>query len=328
MVEWYEPDSWLTKLFDAHLSTFLLTLVVAFGLPLLLHLWLYRHRTPINTAAFVLAGPSGAGKTSLLTAVRIRAQNPHLEPLHQKRHSHQLHHQLTTHRPPQLETGRPLATHPSQTSHRSILALPEAFVPFSARYRSVNDPTNVRTRQLSLTDTPGHGKLRGGAFAAALAAPTAKNLRGVVFLVDAAALASPAGLSDAAEFLHDVLLTLQKRYTSAKTSKATAVTPVLIAANKLDLFTALPPQLVRAHLEQEIEKVRIARAKGILDVGMSEDSVGEDHEWLGLGGESKFEFKHMEEMNVPVEVVGGSVKGEDGDGPDVKGWWEWIAHQM
>ncbi|KAF9632416.1 hypothetical protein BFW01_g3278 [Lasiodiplodia theobromae] len=295
MVEWYEPDSWLTKLFDAHLSTFLLTLVVAFGLPLLLHLWLYRHRTPINTAAFVLAGPSGAGKTSLLTA---------------------------------LETGRPLATHPSQTSHRSILALPEAFVPFSARYRSVNDPTNVRTRQLSLTDTPGHGKLRGGAFAAALAAPTAKNLRGVVFLIDAAALASPAGLSDAAEFLHDVLLTLQKRYTSAKTSKATAVTPVLIAANKLDLFTALPPQLVRAHLEQEIEKVRIARAKGILDVGMSEDSVGEDHEWLGLGGESKFEFKHMEEMNVPVEVVGGSVKGEDGDGPDVKGWWEWIAHQM
>ncbi|KAL0261763.1 hypothetical protein SLS55_003194 [Diplodia seriata] len=294
MVEWYEPDSWVTKLFGAHLSTFLLTLVVAFGLPLMLHLWLYRHRTPINTAAFILVGPSGSGKTSLLTA---------------------------------LETGRAIPTHPSQTSHRSILALPEAFIPFSARYRSVNDPTNARTRQLSLTDTPGHGKLRGGALASALS--TAKNLRGVVYLVDAAALAaSPAGLAEAAEFLHDVLLALQKRYTGAKTSKATAATPVLIAANKLDLFTALPPQLVRAQLEQEVEKVRVARAKGILDVGASEDSVGEEHEWLGLGGESKFEFKHMEEMNVPVEVVGGSVKGEDGEGPDVKGWWEWIAHQM
>ncbi|OJD37383.1 srp receptor beta subunit [Diplodia corticola] len=294
MVEWYEPDSWVTKLFDANLSTFLLTLVVAFGLPLLLHLYLYRHRTPINTATFLLVGPSGAGKTSLLTA---------------------------------LETGRPLSTHPSQTSHSSILALPEAFTPFSARYRSANDPTNSRTRQLSLTDTPGHGKLRGNALAAALA--TSKNLRGVVYLVDAAALAaSPAGLADAAEFLHDVLLALQKRYTGARTSKATQATPVLVAANKLDLFTALPPQLVRAQLEHEVEKVRVARAKGILDVGVSEDSAGEEHEWLGLGGESKFEFKHMEEMNVPVEVVGGSVKGEEGEGPDVKGWWEWIAHQM
>lgn len=71
MVEWHDPDSWVTKLFGAHLSTFLITLVVAFGLPILLHLYLYRHRTPINTAAFVLVGPSGAGKTSLLTAVSL-----------------------------------------------------------------------------------------------------------------------------------------------------------------------------------------------------------------------------------------------------------------
>lgn len=176
-------------------------------------------------------------------------------------------------------------------------------------------------------DTPGHGKLRAAAYAAALAAPTNKNLRGIVYLVDAAALASPAGLSEAAEYLHDVLLALQRRYTAAKTSKGPAATPVLVAANKLDLFTALPPALVRAQLEQEIEKVRTARAKGILDVGVSEDSVGEEHEWLGGGGESKFEFRQMEEMNVPVDVVGGSVLGED-DGPDVGGWWEWIAAQM
>ncbi|EOD43995.1 putative srp receptor beta subunit protein [Neofusicoccum parvum UCRNP2] len=294
MVEWYEPDSWVTKLFGAHLSTFILTLVVAFGLPLCLHLWLYRHRTPINTAAFVLVGPSGAGKTSLLTA---------------------------------LETGRPLPTHPSQTSLRATLILPDNHIPFSARYRSVNDPTNAKTRGLAVTDTPGHGKLRSAAFASALAAPINKNLRGIIYLVDAAALAAPEGLAEAAEYLHDVLLALQRRYTSAKTSKGPAATPVLVAANKLDLFTALPPQLVRAQLEQEIEKVRTARAKGILDVGASEDTVGEEHEWLGGGGEGRFEFKQMEEMNVPVEVVGGSVVGEE-DGPDVNGWWAWIAAQM
>ncbi|KAF4302691.1 hypothetical protein GTA08_BOTSDO09081 [Botryosphaeria dothidea] len=293
MVEWHDPDSWVTKLFGAHLSTFLITLVVAFGLPILLHLYLYRHRTPINTAAFVLVGPSGAGKTSLLTA---------------------------------LETGRPTPTHPSQASQRSILALPESFIPFSARYRSAHDPTNAKTRQLALTDTPGHGKLRAAALSSALGAASNKNLRGVVFLVDAAALADPEKLSDAAEHLHDVLLTLQKRYTGSKTSKGPATTPVLVAANKMDIFTALPPSLVRAQLEAEIEKVRTTQAKGILDVGVSEDSLGEEHEWLGGGGESRFEFKQMEEMNVPVEVVGGSVVGEDG--PDVKGWWEWIAAQM
>ncbi|EKG10130.1 hypothetical protein MPH_12730 [Macrophomina phaseolina MS6] len=293
MVEWYEPDSWVTKLFGPYLSTFLITLVVAFGLPILLHLYIYRHRTPVNTAAFILVGPSGAGKTSLLTA---------------------------------LETGRPIPTHPSQTSHRSILALPESFVPFSARYRSAHDPTNAKTRQLALTDTPGHGKLRDAALAAALAAASNKNLRGVIFLVDAAALADPAGLSDAAAYLHDVLLTLQKRYTGSKTSKGPAATPVLVAANKMDIFTALPPGLVRTQLELEIEKVRTARAKGILDVGVSEDSLGEEHEWLGGGGEGKFEFKHMEEMNVPVEIAAGSVVGEDG--PEVKAWWEWIAAQM
>ncbi|KAL1393185.1 signal recognition particle receptor beta subunit-domain-containing protein [Phyllosticta capitalensis] len=298
MVAWHEPDSWVTKLFGAHLSTFLITLVVALGFPVLLHLYLYRQRTPASPPAFLLVGPSGAGKTALVTS---------------------------------LETGRARETHPTQTTHKTALALHPDFTPFSARFRSVNDPTNDRNRRLALHDTPGHGKLRARTLqpSAIAAVP---NLAGVVYMVDAAAMADSGGagsaLSDAAEYLHDLLLVLQKRYTGNKTSRPPKPTPVLVAANKMDLFTALPAQLVRAQLETEIEKVRTARAKGVMDVAYNEeeDTGGDEKEWLGFGGEGKFDFKQMEELNVPVEVVGGSVSGEEG--PGVDGWWEWIAQQM
>ncbi|KAF2145270.1 uncharacterized protein K452DRAFT_316345 [Aplosporella prunicola CBS 121167] len=292
MVEWYEPDSWVTKLFGAHLSTFIITVLVAFGAPLLLHMYIYRQRAPASLPNFVLLGPSAAGKTALLTT---------------------------------LETGQPRDTHPTQAVHKATLTLPQDYTPFSARYRSVNDPSAVKGRQAYLTDTPGHGKLRSAATATMA---SAANLRGLVFVVDAAALASPAALSQAAEFLHDVLLALQRRYTSAKTSRGPKACPVLVAANKSDLFTALPAQLVRAQLEAEITKVRSARAKGILDVGVGEDAdaAAPDAEWLGDGGEGKFEFRQMEEVNVVVDVVAGSVTGEEG--PGVGAWWEWIAGQM
>ncbi|KAK8167719.1 signal recognition particle receptor beta subunit-domain-containing protein [Phyllosticta citrichinensis] len=298
MVAWHDPDSWVTKLFGAHLSTFLITLVVALGFPVLLHLYLYRQRTPASPPAFVLVGPSDAGKTTLVTS---------------------------------LETGRPRETHPTQTPHKTTLALHPDYTPFSARFRSANDPTNDRNRRLALHDTPGHGKLRARSLAAATYSAV-PNLAGVVYMVDAAAIANSGGagsaLSDAAEYLHDVLLVLQRRYTGNKTSRPPRPTPVLIAANKMDLFTALPAQLVRAQLEAEIEKVRVARAKGVMDVAYNEEEGdgGDDKELLGFGGEGKFDFKQMEELNVPVEVVGGSVSGQEGPGVDA--WWEWIAQQM
>lgn len=83
--------------------------------------------------------------------------------------------------------------------------------------------------------------------------------------MDAASLAEEAGLTDAAEYLHDVLLALQKRHTGAKTSKGPKDVPVLIASNKLDLFTALPPHLVRLQLEKALSSIRKSRAKGLKD---------------------------------------------------------------
>lgn len=45
--------------------------LVALTLPLLLHSYIYRTRAAINLPAFLLVGPSGAGKTSLLTLVGL-----------------------------------------------------------------------------------------------------------------------------------------------------------------------------------------------------------------------------------------------------------------
>ena len=174
-------------------------------------------------------------------------------------------------------------------------------------------------------DTPGHGKLRHHAFST-LSAPGA--FKGLIFVVDSAALSSPSGLTEAATYLHDVLLLLQKRHTGAKTSKGPVGLPVLIAANKLDLFTALPPQLVKKYLEEEITKIRSTRAKGLLDSGIGIEDHGEEREWLGEGGEGSFRFDQMQEAEIEVRIAGGNVLGEGADRARVEEWWTWIGENM
>ena len=152
-------------------------------------------------------------------------------------------------------------------------------------------------------------------------------------MVDAADISGASTSSDngaegrrqTAEYLHDILLLLQKRLTSSRSSKAPRELPVLIAANKLDLFTALPAPLVRTALEAEILEVRSSRNKGLLDsgIGMNDLDIGEEKEWLGDRGEGAFSFKQMEEAGVSVDVLGGNILG--GDGPDVEAWWAWIG---
>ena len=145
--------------------------------------------------------------------------------------------------------------------------------------------------------------------------------------MDAAALAEEAGLVDAAEYLHDVLLVLQRRYTGAVTSKTPTSIPVLVAANKMDLFTALPANLVQRQLEGAITEVRKGRAKGVRDAGAAlsggEDTGDEEVEWLGEGVEGAFEFGMLGESGVEVRVEGGSVGGEG-----VEGWWGWVGEQL
>lgn len=147
-------------------------------------------------------------------------------------------------------------------------------------------------------------------------------------MVDSAAVSSQQSLTETAEYLHDILLVLQKRHTLSKTSKDAPAVNVLVAANKQDVFSSLPPTLVKAKLEEEIGKVRITRSKGLLDsgIGMDEDlgtAAGADEEvnWLGEFGSKKFEFGQMEECGVEVVVNGGNVMGEGRDEGRVGEWW-------
>lgn len=211
------------------------------------------------------------------------------------------------------------------------VSLPITTVTASSQYRSVHDSSNQVHKKLLLADTPGHGKLRYHAFHSVI---KPQNLKGIIFVVDAADLSSNDSgavndsLRQTAEYLHDLLLLLQKRATNIRTSKGPSELPVLIATNKLDLFTALPAALVKTVLEAELSKIRISRNKGLLDsgIGMNDVDVGEEKEWLGDVGEGKFDFSQMEEFNVSVSVIGGNVLGADG--PNVKNWWDWIGSNL
>ncbi len=150
-------------------------------------------------------------------------------------------------------------------------------------------------------------------------------------MVDAADLSGGQGnegLRQTAEYLHDLLLLLQTRSTKAKSSRAPQELPILIAANKLDLFTALPAVLVKTSLESEITKIRTSRDKGLFDSGvdMNEMDAGEEKDWLGGSSDGKFEFSQLEEFNVPVTILGGNVVGPNR--PDVEKWWDWIGSNL
>ena len=151
-------------------------------------------------------------------------------------------------------------------------------------------------------------------------------------MVDAASLGETDGtLRDAAGYLHDVLFILQKRISSSGRSamKTTNAVPVLIAANKQDLFTALPSGSVRDKLETEIDRIRKSRSRGLMDASEGPNTGAEDDEILG-GDEAQgsFTFKLLEEeFGIHVDVVGGAVKA-DGEADILAGvrkWEEWIG---
>lgn len=178
-------------------------------------------------------------------------------------------------------------------------------------------------------DTPGHGKLRQHAIDR-ITNPA--NIIGLIFVLDAADL-SPTSTStteseqlrQTAEYLYEVLLLLQKKAFAKKSGQGPSKLPILIAANKQDLFTALPAPMVKNVLEAELTKVRSSRSKGLLDSGVGLNDMEEDREWIGGGGD-KFDFAQMEEAKVMVQVVGGSVIGSQG--PVVQPWWDWIGNNI
>lgn len=291
----------------------LLVTFITIALPLSLHVYWFYSASSKVLPSFLLIGPSGSGKTSLLTLV----SSLYIASGKRAKFS-------------QFEIGKPSPTHISQAPLSVECSLPVTIAATSNQYRSDNDPGAKLHRNFLLVDTPGHGKLRHFALESIV---NPQHLKGIIFLVDAASMGSSSGetgsnsLAEAADYLHDILLSLQKRILTGKASKDQTGMPVLIAANKLDLFTALPTKLVKTSLELELTKLRGTKSKGLLDSGIGMDDDLEDREILGGAGESKFDFSLMEEYHVPVEVAGGSVLSAYGTS-DVKEWWDWIGRHL
>ncbi|KAL4980028.1 signal recognition particle receptor beta subunit-domain-containing protein [Aspergillus desertorum] len=304
-----------TKLLEGSPLSIAVAVIITIGVPILLHFIFYRTVASPPSRNFLLLGPSGAGKTALLTLLESKssfAAKP---------------------------TSKP--THTSQTSTVVTVRLPISVPIGSNKYRSAND-TSLKESQRNPTkyrvkDTPGHGKLRGSrGLSELLSMSTTKDtktkLRGVLFMVDTAAISETEALRDTASYLYDVLLILQKRalQQGKSSAKAAAEIPVLIAANKQDLFTALPPGSVREKLEAEMNRIRKSKSKGLADASAAAgESEGEDDILGSYDLKDMFSFKAFEdEIGVKVDVVGGAVKGDDdGDevGAGVRKWEEWVG---
>jgi signal recognition particle receptor subunit beta len=78
-------EAWLTWAFSPTISAIIATLLVATLLPIIIHFYLYNTaKSGSSIPTFLLIGPSGAGKTSLLTLVSHRAHPAQIE--HEQRH--------------------------------------------------------------------------------------------------------------------------------------------------------------------------------------------------------------------------------------------------
>lgn len=289
----------LTKFVDYIMTpsapVFIIGGLIVLLMPLLMHFWLTQSATYTVLPSVLLAGPSGAGKTSLHTLFERRTSASE--------------------------------THTSQTPASIELAVSESR---TSSYRDDLDATGATAVRFLLIDTPGHGKLRRHALGRLAPEAVQKHkLKAVVFVVDAAALSEPNVLADTAAYLYDVLLRLQKRMGSTKTSKAPYAIPVLVAANKTDLFTALPAKLVKSNLEKELGRIRRTRSKGLLDSGVGTDEIAaggdEADDWLGEYGSDEFKFDQMREFDIYVDVEAGAVLG---DKPDVDKWWKWVGKKL
>ena len=129
-------------------------------------------------------------------------------------------------------------------------------------------------------------------------------------------------MQDAVFYLYTMLLKLQKHLGLSRKPTSPKKMPVLIAANKMDLFTAMPITDVKIALEEELSRLRAQSTQNLLDSASQEDSGSvSEHVLLGDNDKLHFEFSQLHEFNIEVKLLGGSVCE---DRPDVESWSSWL----
>lgn len=232
----------------------------------------------------------------------------------------------------------PRKTHTSEKNSIVQIKFPAKTPKSSDKPRSASKLGELKEWvKLHIYDTPGHGKLRNSEslslLSTLLSGSKKKNfrkLRGVIFMVDSAALGTDNdALLDAARYLHDCLLVLQRRgYRDERILdlKKMPFIPVLLAANKQDLFTALPPTAVREKIQDEIEKIKKSRKSGLSDADVNPLAEHKNtEEVLGRDYDEVFSFKVLgENTGIKVDVSGGAVNDDD-NRSGLKHWESWIG---
>ncbi|ODQ65602.1 P-loop containing nucleoside triphosphate hydrolase protein [Nadsonia fulvescens var. elongata DSM 6958] len=131
-----------------------------------------------------------------------------------------------------------------------------------------------------------------------------KNIRGLVYVVDAASGAK--GIALAAEYLLDIL---------TETEKQAGGVDILVAANKSDVFNAISSKRLKEAMEAEIDRLRKSRSKGLLASHHDDTQDDEGANWIGedIG---EFKFDQLEGL---VVFADGSIKSEN-----IEKWRIWL----
>ncbi|RKF56135.1 Signal recognition particle receptor subunit beta [Golovinomyces cichoracearum] len=265
-------------------------LVVVVTIPFILHGIFFRSGRHKPVPSILLLGPSNSGKTSFLA---------------------------------RLEHGPSTKTHTSQVTTSVELFLPSDRTVGSNNYRSINDPSRNDHCKFQLVDTPGHEKIRHNSLQNITNLP---NLRGIIFFVDSSRIKTDKDcLRTTTVYLYDILLFLKRKAEEGNYSKEIQV---LIAASKMDLFTAIPAAYVQKTLEHEISRLRDSKLNGLLDtdIASGHEAEGLKDDWIGEKGSNVFQFSQMKELdNISVEICGGHVIGEEAQ---IERWLSWISERI
>ncbi|KAF3924844.1 hypothetical protein ABW21_db0204261 [Orbilia brochopaga] len=274
---------WEIAGFSVSLPILFISLIAAVLLQLVLSRLVSSKAQDSPSSFILLAGPRDAGKTSFLLYLQERSLIP-----------------------TQTSTASATVKLPTNVLHQID--------------RDNGDEDTGSRQSFHLKDTPGHPKLRSQALESINLAQ--KSCKGIIFMLDSAVLSSQPRLTDTVEYLHELLLVIQKQWLSITSSSKMSLDPmpVLIACNKNDLFTALPSAKISSLLETELGRMKETKRKGLLDAGADEQDDEDLDAVLGDGNSDTFTWESLSDLGIEISVESGRIKNAA-----VGSWISWMS---